>query len=175
MAELEIHNESEHAPDPTGRKIGMLAALLAVALALVTIASHRAHTAAIIHTSEGNDAWAHYQSTRIKYHDLELQENILAALAGNSAAAQKTLAETAAEKKQYDQRGKDIQNEAQRDGALAQSDEHRALRFDWGEGLLEIGLVLTSLYFISHKAMFPIMGIVAGIAGALIAVTGLVF
>ena len=42
-----------------------------------------------------------------------------------------------------------------------------------GEGLLEIGLVLSSLYFISRKKMFPVLGIVAGIAGAAIALTGL--
>jgi hypothetical protein len=33
--------------------------------------------------------------------------------------------------------------------------------------------VLSSLYFISRKKMFPVLGIVAGIAGAAIALTGL--
>jgi len=47
-----------------------------------------------------------------------------------------------------------------------------ALRYDLGEGLLEIGLVLSSLYFISRKGMFPVLGIIAGIVGAGIAVTG---
>ena len=42
-----------------------------------------------------------------------------------------------------------------------------------GEGLLEIALVLSSLYFISRKKMFPVIGVVAGIAGVAIAVTGL--
>ena len=55
----------------------------------------------------------------------------------------------------------------------AEADEHRALRYDVGEGLLEIGLVLSSLYFISRKKMFPVMGITAGIAGTAIAITGL--
>ena len=72
MAELEIHHETEHEHDPMGQRVGVLAALLAVALAVVTIASHRTHTAAIMHKSEANDAWAHYQATRVKYHNLEL-------------------------------------------------------------------------------------------------------
>jgi len=46
------------------------------------------------------------------------------------------------------------------------------MRFDFGEGLLEIALVVTSLYFISHKKMFPVIGVVAGIAGALLALNG---
>jgi hypothetical protein len=47
------------------------------------------------------------------------------------------------------------------------------LRFDFGEGLLEIALVLSSLYFISRKMLFPVIGIVAGIAGAVMAASAL--
>ena len=49
MPELEIHHESEHAIDPMGQRVGVLAAILAVALAIVSIQSHRTHTAAIMH------------------------------------------------------------------------------------------------------------------------------
>jgi len=77
MAELEIHHESGHEADPAGKKVGVLAALLAVALAVVTIASHRTHTAAIMHKSSANDAWQHYQSARVKYHSLELGESLV--------------------------------------------------------------------------------------------------
>jgi hypothetical protein len=173
MAELEIHHESEHSLDPTGQKVGVLAALLAVALAIVTIASHRTHTEAIIHNSQANDAWAHYQATRVKYHNLDLEEDLLAALPANGTAAGK-IASTESEKVKYEDRGKEIQAEAQRDEKLSDGDERRALRFDLGEGLLEIGLVLSSLYFISRKRMFPAMGVAAGALGAVIAVTGLI-
>ena len=69
---MEIHHESEHAIDAIGQSVGILAAVLAVLLAVVSIASHRTHTAAIIHKASANDAWQHYQSTRVKYHNLEL-------------------------------------------------------------------------------------------------------
>ena len=173
MAELEIHHEAEHAIDPTGQKVGVLAALLAVALAIVTIASHRTHTAAIIHKSSGNDAWAHYQATRVKYHNLELGENLVSVLGAKSALAEEMLADYAGQKKKYDAQGKQIQEDAKKDEEAAEADEHRALRYDFGEALLEIGLVMSSLYFISHKKMFPVMGIIAGFGGAAIAITGL--
>jgi hypothetical protein len=32
--------------------------------------------------------------------------------------------------------------------------------------------VVTSLYFISHKKMFPVIGVVAGIAGGVLALIG---
>ena len=173
MAELEIHHEGGHEADPVGKRVGVLAALLAVALAIVTIVSHRTHTEAIMQKSAANDAWAHYQSTRVKYHNLELGHSLIGALGVKGGATDKLLADYAAQEKDYDARGRKIQEEADRDDHGAEAAEHRALRYDLGEGLLEIALVLSSLYFISRKRMFPVIGIIAGIAGAAIAVTGL--
>jgi len=172
MPELEIHHESAHAIDPMGQKVGVLAALLAVALAVVTIASHRTHTAAIIHRSQANDQWSYYQATRVKYHNLELGENLIEILGAKNEAAEKSLATNAAQKTKYEDQSKKIQEQAQHDEELSEADEHRALRYDFGEGLLEIGLVLTSLYFISHKRMFPVLGVIAGLAGIISAATG---
>ena len=172
MAELEVHHHDE-SHDPAGQRIGVLAALLAVALAIVTIASHRTHTSAIMHKSASNDAWSHYQSTRIKYHSLELGENLLTVLGAKTDAAGKMRADYESQKTKYEEQGKKIQAEAEQAASSAEADEHRALRFDLGEGLLEIGLVLSSLYFVSHKMMFPIMGVSAGAGGAIIALTGL--
>jgi hypothetical protein len=173
MAELEIHHEGEHNLDPMGQKVGVLAALLAVVLAIVTIASHRTHTEAIMQKSAANDAWAHYQSTRVKYHNLELGQSLIGALGVRGEATEKLVATYGVEKKDYEARGRKIEEEAQRDDHGAEAAEHRALRYDLGEGLLEIALVLSSLYFISRKRMFPVIGVIAGIAGAAIAITGL--
>ena len=72
----------------------------------------------------------------------------------------------------YANEGKEITDEARRADEAAETSEKRALRFDFGEGLLEIALVVTSLYFISHKKMFPVIGVIAGIAGGLLALIG---
>jgi len=101
MPELEIHHESEHAIDAIGQSVGILAAVLAVLLAVVSIASHRTHTAAIIHKASANDAWQHYQSTRVKYHNLELGENLLAVMGTKNQAADKMLADYKVQKKKY--------------------------------------------------------------------------
>jgi hypothetical protein len=68
-----------------------------------------------------------------------------------------------AEKLQDDARGKDKETELE---------ERRALFFDVGEGLLELGLVLCSLYFLARKAFFPALGIIAGIAGTALGIWG---
>jgi hypothetical protein len=172
MAELEIHQEHEHGADPVGRKVGVMAAVLAVLLAVVTIASHRTHTAAIMHKSGSNDQWAYYQATRVKLHTTEMGENMIQLLGAKGEGAEKMLAEYASQKKKYEETSKKIQEEAKGADEAAEADEHRALRYDVGEGLLEIGLVLSSLYFISRKGMFPVLGGIAGVAGAGIAITG---
>lgn len=172
MAELEIHHEIEHESDPMGRTVGVLAAVLAVALAIVTIASHRTHTAAIMHKSTANDQWSYYQATRVKSHNLELGENLVKVFGGKSDVSDKMLADYATQKKDYEKKGAGIQEKAKGLDEMAEADEVRALRYDIGEGLLEIGLVLSSLYFISKKKMFPVMGLIAGGAGILIAVSG---
>jgi hypothetical protein len=173
MPELEIHHESEHAIDPAGQRVGVLAAVLAVVLAIVSIESHRTHTEAIMQKSSANDAWSHYQSTRVKFHNLELAENLIGALGVKGDATDKLVAESKKQQQKYEASGEEIQKEARGHDAEADTAEHRALRYDLGEGLLEIALVLSSLYFISRKRLFPVIGIVAGIAGAAIAVTGL--
>ena len=110
MAELEIHTEA-HAADPMGRSVGVLAAILAVALAIVTISSHRTHTAAIIHKSTANDEWSHYQSTRVKYHNLELGQSLLTVFGAKGVDADKMMANYAAQMKKYEAEGKEIQDE----------------------------------------------------------------
>jgi hypothetical protein len=172
MAELEIHHETEHDADPLGRKVGVLAAVMAVLLAVVTIASHRTHTAAIMHKSTSNDQWAYYQATRIKLHTTEMGENTVHLLDSKSERAEKMLADYAGQKKKYEEQSEKLQEQAKGADEAAEADEHRALRYDVGEGLLEIGLVLSSLYFISRKGMFPVLGLIAGAAGAAIAIAG---
>src|ERR1700686_35555 len=100
MAELEIHNEVEGA-DPMGRKIGVLASILAVLLGVVTIVSHRAHTDAVLFKSDANDKWSYYQAKQIKFHSLELGVDLLNAMPDRGPAANVTLERYEKEKMRY--------------------------------------------------------------------------
>jgi hypothetical protein len=173
MAELEIHHESEDAHDPRGQKVGVLAAMLAVLLAIVTIASHRAHTEGVLLKTDANDLWAFYQSKRIKFHSLELGEQLVSVLGPNNPGASKVIEKFRSEQVRYTQESKEAMAQAKEKGAESSRVERQALRFDFGEGLLEIALVLSSLYFISRKMLFPVVGIIAGVAGVATALAGL--
>jgi hypothetical protein len=172
MAELEFHKEGTE-NDPMGKTVGVMAAVLGVLLAIVTIASHRTHTAAIIHKAQANDDWAYYQANSIKLHNIELGEGMLSVLDAKGDAADKLRAKYDDQRRKYTEQKDAQQEKAKKSDETADADEHRALHYDFGEGLLEISLVLTSLYFISKRKMFPAMGLVAAIVGTGVAISGL--
>jgi len=172
MAELEIHHEHGHEEDPFGRTIGIMASVLAVLLAVVTIMSHRAHTEGVLLKTDANDKWSQYQASRIKFHNLELGEDMLNAMPAKTPEAEKILARYEKNKDRYSEEGKDIQKDAQNLEKKTAVLEERALKYDFGEGLLEIGLILTSLYFISKSKMFPAVGLVASLGGIALALMG---
>jgi hypothetical protein len=171
MAELEIHHEVE-VDDPFGKKIGVLASLLAVLLGVVTIVSHRAHTDAVLFKSTANDKWSFYQSKRIKFHSLELGVDLLNAMPLRNASATETLARYEKEKKRYTKESQEAQEDARMQDEKAAHVEDQALRFDFGEGLIEIGLVLTSLYFIARSKLFPAVGVLSALLGLGAAISG---
>ncbi|HEX4278222.1 MAG TPA: DUF4337 domain-containing protein [Bryobacteraceae bacterium] len=171
MAELEIHHEVEGI-DPLGKKIGVVASILAVLLAIVTIVSHRAHTDAVLFKSEANDKWSFYQSKKIKFHSLELGVDLLNAMPQRSPAAEKTLERYEKEKQRYTRESDAAQEDARKQDEKAAHVEDQALRFDFGEGLLEIGLVLTSLYFIARSKLFPVVGAISAVIGLAMAISG---
>ncbi len=173
MAELEIHHEREgEGGDPLEKTIGVLASVLAVILAIVTIVSHRAHTDAVLFKSEANDQWSFYQAKKIKFHSLELGVDLLNAMPSRGAAADATLARYEKEKQRYTRESDQAQEDARRTDEKAAHVEKQALQFDFGEGLLEIGLVLTSLYFIARSRLFPTLGVISAVVGVAMTVWG---
>src|ERR1700724_3680950 len=113
MAEIEFKAEGGES-DPLGQKVGVLAAVFAVALAIVSIASHRAHTTAVVERSEANDQWSFYQSKRIKFHSLELGSDLLSVLGRDKPGAEQALARYEAEQKKYEKEGKEVEEEAKK-------------------------------------------------------------
>jgi hypothetical protein len=166
------HEEGGHTPDPAGQRVGVLAAVISVFLVVVTIQAQRAQTEAVIIRSEANDQWSFYQAKKLKSHTLELGRDLL----NLQPQTEKVAAAVEHYKKEIDryaEEAKEIQKEAQGKESEYHLVERRALRYDIGEGLLELGLVLCSLYFISKKLLFPVIGIVAAVSGIIIALTGL--
>ena len=82
------------------------------------------------------------------------------------------LARYESEQKRYEKESKEVEDEAKKMDQETRYIEAQALRFDLGEGMLEIGVVMASLYFISRKKLFPIVSLIFGVSGIAVAISG---
>ena len=139
----------------------------------MTILSHREHTAAVVHKTEANDQWAYYQAKKIREHTAQVGLGILMGLAPDQGKAASIVSRFAAESQAYAKDAEAIQKIARERDAEASRAEGRAARFDLGEGFLELGLVMSSLYFLSHRRFFVALGGTAAVVGTAIGVLGL--
>ena len=169
MPEIEV--KPEHASDPMTRRVGILVGVVGILLSVVTIASHRAHTDAVIHRTESNDLWAFYQAKKIRENTSDVALTLLGALQSPAAGAEAVHKLEAARDK-YSDDAKGLMQEAQAKDVEQKLEERRALCFDIGEGLLELGLVLCSLYFLARKSFFPVLGVLAAVAGTAVGIWG---
>jgi hypothetical protein len=172
MAELEIHHHVEH-HDAEGRRAGVQSAAIAILLAVVSIAAHRAHTQATILMTSSADRWQFFQSRRNRYYNAELKADLLTAIGQKNPASEAALLKAQEQMKKATEETEEARKEARNIESEAHHQEAAALRYDIGEGFLEIGLVTTSLFFIARRKLFPLMGIIAAIAGVCVAVSAL--
>ena len=86
MTEIEVI--PEHAADPKTRVVGILVGVIGIFLSVVTIASHRAHTQAVIERTGANDAWAFYQAKKIRANVSDAALSVLETLAPDAAKAE---------------------------------------------------------------------------------------
>lgn len=158
--------------DNYGKKIGVLAAILAVLLSIFTINAHRTHTKTIELQNETNDQWSHYQAKRMREYQLEMNLDLLKIIPANNADRSKLINSYMQQHDKYSHELDELKAEA---GATAKKNvivQEKALYYDFAEGILEISLILSSLYFISRKKLFPLLGILFGFIGAIIGVYG---
>jgi len=177
MAEIEIHHGHAHGGDeqvdPLAKRVGLAVGVIGVLLAVVTIAGHREHTIAVIERTKSNDQWAYYQAKKVREHTSEVGRELVTALAtdqGRAAAATEKLAAMAA---RYKGEAEEVQKRAQEFDQSTERSEHKAVRFDLGEGFLELGLVLTSLYFLGRQRLFTLVGGLSAAVGLVVALSAL--
>jgi hypothetical protein len=156
MAEVEIHTgHHDHSGDSFAQTVGVAVGVIGIILAVVTIGSHRAHNAAVINRTEENDQWSFYQAKKNR-------QQVLQAII-DKYTKQST---------HYAEETKEIDKEARLKHDETVREEGRAVRLDIGEGFLELGLVMSSLYFLSKRKFFPVIGFTAAAIGTVLGVMG---
>jgi len=172
MAEVEIHTGHGDHSDSFGQGVGILVGIVGVLLSIVTIMSHREHTAAVVHKTEANDQWAYYQAKKIREHSAQIGAAIVTALAADPTKVTALTGKFTQDSERYAKDAEGIQSLARDRDAESKHAEERAVRFDLGEGFLELGLVMSSLYFLSRRRFFVALGALAATGGTIIGVIG---
>jgi hypothetical protein len=172
VAEVEIHTGRAPSADAFGQRVGIMVGVIGILLSTVTILGHREHTAAVVHKTEANDQWAYYQAKKIRQHNAEIGAGLLNALAADPARAAAFGAKLTQDSERYGKEAEDISAIAQQRDEESKHAERRALRFDIAEGFLELGLVMSSLYFLSRKRFFVAFGGIGAIVGTLLGIAG---
>jgi hypothetical protein len=175
VQELEEH--AEHAAhDRMMMPVALTMTILAVLVAVVTVLGHRTHTEAILTQNKATDQWNYYQAHKIRANDTALTADLLSVLTiADKDAAKKIAKGYADHQEKWAENLKEEQEKAEGLEAAVEKAEARADRFDLGETLLEIGLVITSITLLTHKRIywfvglgFSVVGIVAAVLGVLL-------
>jgi hypothetical protein len=172
LQELQEHAEHAH-HNPSLAPVSLTMAVLAVLTAVVTLLGHRAHTEEVILQAKSSDQWAYYQAKNIREHEDDLFADFSAAVANSDAGAMAKFREKSAQEgERYKHEKADIQDEARKLEGEVATERGRADRYDLAEVFLEIGLVITSITLLSGRRIFWLLGILLGVVGLAVAVTG---
>lgn len=174
MAEVEIHTGHGHEIDAFGRRVGVMVGIIGIVLALATISAHRAHSAAIIIRTEANDKWSFYQAKKEREHLQDVGAELAEVLSTDPARARPAIDKFHTDRARYQAEAETLNKQARELEDEVKHQEVRALWLDLSEGFLELGLVLSSLYFLAKRVFFPVLGGLAALGGATMAVWGFI-
>jgi len=154
--------------------VSLTISILAVLVAGAALLSHRAHTEELLRQSQATDQWAYYQAKNIRWHEVQSIADLLGALAPQdkektAAVREKYLKEV----ERYESDKDEISDKAKELEKGRDLISRRADRFDGGEALLEVGLVICSITLLTRRRPFWIAGMFVGALGVVTALTGL--
>src|SRR4029077_18747563 len=156
----------EHGDNPFLVPVSVTISILAVLVAAVTLLGHRAHTEELLLQSQATDQWAYYQAKNIRLHEMQGVADLLGALAPLDKEKAAVLHEKyIKEVERYEGDKDDISEKAKELEKERDLGSRRADRFDGGEGLIEVGLVICSMTLLTKRRGYWIAGMLVGTGG----------
>lgn len=178
MEPHEIHEFSEQLKEGAEKnltRVSLIIAILAVLVAMVTVLGHREHTEAVLEQTRAADQWNEYQARRIRVQQLENMSDLLSLQPSSDASAvQAKLANYKGKISKWTaELNKDAQTAQELEKEVDKA-EHKASRFDLGEALLQISVVLASITLLTRHLRYVWAGVILGGVGVVIALSAFV-
>jgi hypothetical protein len=162
----ELHEQAEHARDPFDKRVAATMAILAAALAIVSVLGHITTTEELLLQQKASDQWSYYQAKSIRRYESEVARDMFAAMRNDAKSEEYTK-----NGERYRKDDDEIQKQAQELENESHVRGRQALRLHFGEVFLEISIVLASLAILSKRALFWYTAIAGGAVGAVIGAT----
>lgn len=169
---IELPEHHEHGDNPFVIPVSVTISVLAVLVAAVTLLGHRAHTEELLLQAKASDQWSYYQAKNIRLHEMQVVVDMFGVLTNQDKDKTEVLQEKYKKEVERYEKDKDDINEKAKD-LESERDlaSHRADRFDGGEGLIEVGLVICSMTLLTKRRMYWFAGMLIGAGGVAFALT----
>jgi hypothetical protein len=165
----ELSENSEHAKAPFEKKVAATMAVIAAALAVVSVFGQLFANEELLLQAKASDQWSYYQAKSIRRYESDVARDMFKNMQGESAA--KGVEKYTANVEKYTKEGEEVQKEAREFEKESGLKGSQALRMHLGEIFLEIGIVFASLAILTKRNLIWIASIAAALAGTVIAAT----
>jgi hypothetical protein len=164
----ELKEQAEKGGESSLRPVAFTMSVLAVMVAVTTVLGHRTHTEAVLYQNKATDQWNEYQAKKTRSYNTSLAADLLGTVTvGNKDAVEKIQKAYADHQAKWNDDLKEEQEKAEALEKRVENAEKRADRFDLGEAMLEIGLVITSVTLLTRSRIYWYIGFIFSIAGIL--------
>jgi hypothetical protein len=166
----EFSNQMKEGGENSMKSVSLVISVLAVLVALVTVLGHRTHTEATLMQTRAADKWNQYQAHVIRGLVTQRADDLLTLQPSSDApkvekqldAYKADLEKTKASGDKEMEQAKDFESETD----LA---EQKAMRFDIGEALLQISVVMASITLLTRRPHYVVAASVLGACGLVVA------
>jgi len=154
------------------RPVALTMTVLAVLVAITTVLGHRTHTEAVLNQNKATDMWGEYQAQKTRSYNTDLSIDLMKVLPLTDKDAAKKIADDYRKhQSEWTEKTAEEFKEARALEVEVKEAEARAVHFDLGEALLEIGLVITSVTLLTRKRAYWYLGLVFSLGGIASAVS----
>src|SRR6202167_1708131 len=160
----ELQEDVEKAKEPFDKKVAATMAILAAALAVVSVLGHIMTTEELLLQQKASDQWSYYQAKSIRRYQSEVARDLFSGMKLNDQSAQYQK-----NSEKYRKDDEDIQKEAQGLEHESRLRGRQALGFHFGEVFLEFSIVLSSLAILTKRRFLWLASIASGAIGAVVA------
>jgi len=156
---------AEHAKEPFDKKVAATMAIIAAALAVVSVLGHISTTEELLSQQKASDQWSYYQAKSIRRYESEIARDLMAELKGGKVKDYSINIE------KYKKDGEEIQTQARELEEESHRKGREALRYHFGEVFLEIAIVFASLAILTKRPLLWFTSIAGATLGVAIALT----